>query len=54
MSPQVGLAVPRTTRSVEDETRNGHRNEKRNPHRNHETIVPGLFLFEKLKRAIKL
>jgi len=41
-------------RSVEDETRNGHRNAKRNPSRNHETIVLGLFPLENLKRAIKL
>ena len=32
-----------TTRSVEHETRNGHRNEMRNPTRNHETIVLDLF-----------
>jgi len=42
-----------TARSVEDETRNGHRNEKRNPNRNQKTIVLGLFLLENLKRAIK-
>jgi len=41
---------PDTARSVEDETRNGHRNAKRNPNRNHETIVLGLFSFENLKR----
>jgi len=35
-----------TARSVEDETRNGHRNQKRNPNRNHETIVLGLFSHE--------
>ena len=28
-----------TARSVEDETRNGHRNAKRNPNQNHETIL---------------
>jgi len=38
-------------RSVENETRNGHRNEKRNPNWNHETIVLGLFSHENLKRA---
>ena len=42
-----------TARSVEDETRNGHRNAKRNPNWNHETICLGLFSFENLKRAIK-
>jgi len=42
-----------TARSVEDETRNGHRNAKRNPNRNHETIYPGLFSFENLKRLVK-
>jgi len=44
---------PRTERCVEDETRNGHRNEKRNPNRNHETIVLGLFSLENLKNAIQ-
>ena len=42
-----------TARSVEDETRNGDRNENRNPNWNHETIVVGLFSLENLKRAIK-
>ena len=40
-------------RSVEDETRSGHRNPKRNPNRNHETIVLGLFSFENLKRDVE-
>jgi len=40
-------------RSVEDETRNGHRNANRNPNRNHETIVLGLFSFEILKRDLE-
>ena len=39
--------------SVEDETRNGHRNAKRNPNRNHETSLLGLFVFENLKRDVK-
>ena len=42
-----------TARSVEDETRNGHRNAKRNPDWNHETIVLGLFSFENLKEDPK-
>jgi len=41
-----------TARSVEDETRDGHRNAKRNPNRNHETVVLGLFLFEILKKDL--
>ena len=44
---------PRTARSVEDETRNGHRNAKRNSNRNHETIVLGLFSFETLKQDVE-
>ena len=39
----VGTIDLGIARSVEDETRNGHRNEKRNPNRNHETIALGLF-----------
>jgi len=42
-----------TARSVEDETRNGHRNANRNPNRNLETIVLGLFSFENLKRDVE-
>jgi len=45
--------VRSTARSVEDEPRNGHRNEKQNPNQNHATIFLGLFSHEDLKRAIK-
>jgi len=45
--------IPDPARSVQDETRNGHRNANRNPKRNHETIVLDLFSLEILNRAIK-
>ena len=37
----------------EQMTRNSRRNAKRNPHRNQETIVPGLFSFQNLKRDLE-
>jgi len=40
-------------RSVEDETRNSHRNAKRDPNRNHETMILGLFSFENLKKDLE-
>jgi len=39
-------------RSVEDETRNSHRNAKRNPNRNHETTVLCLFSNIQMKRDL--
>jgi len=42
-----------TARSVEDETRNGHRNANRNANWNHETIILCLFLFENLQREME-
>jgi len=41
-----------TACSVEDETRNGHRNAKRKLNRNHGTLVVGLFSFEYWKRDV--
>ena len=42
-----------TARSVEDETRNGHRNEKRNPNRDQETTILHLFSNFQIKRDIE-
>ena len=42
-----------TARSVEDETRNGHRNAKRNPNRNQETTYLRLFSNFQMKRDLE-
>jgi len=42
-----------TARSVEDETRNGHRNAKRNPNRNQETTFLRLFSNFQKKRDLE-
>ena len=42
-----------TARSVEDETRNGHRNAKRNPNRNQETTFLRLFSNFQMKRDLE-
>ena len=42
-----------TSRSREDESRNGRRNAQRNPHQNQESIVLGVFSFENLKRDLE-
>jgi len=42
-----------TARSMEAETRNGHRNAKRNPYRNHETIVLCHFSLKDWKRDVE-
>ena len=46
-------AHDRTTRSVEDETQNGHWNANRNPKRNQETIVLWLFSNFQMKRDLE-
>ena len=42
-----------TARSVEDETRNGHRKANRNPNWNHETTVLWLFSNFQVKRDLE-
>jgi len=42
-----------TAGSLEDETRNGHRNGKRNPNGNQETTVLGLFSNFQMKRDLE-
>jgi len=42
-----------TARSVEDETRNGHRNAKRNPNRNQEPTILRLFSKFQTKRDLE-
>ena len=46
------VGVCGTARSVEDETRNGHRNAKRNPNQNQETTVLHLFSNFQVKRDL--